>query len=196
MKLKYCLGLVGCLLLYLNRVSAQLTEKHYLKEIGWTVTLPQGFRELSIPANTAINARGQKAMEKKTGKKMEVSGTRTLLSARKDRFHFFNCTITPFDVKKDGNWNKNIAGVKRIVYETLKQQMPGAKFDSVSVKTTIDGLAFDKFTINMFNKNMHVTSLFYTKLYKGYDVGITFMYAGKEVEEQFKVMLDQSKFTR
>jgi len=194
--LKLCC-LLGCLLLSMIKAEAQKDADQYvLGQIGWTFSLPPNFTILSATDIALVNARGKKAIEKVIGQSVDVSGTKTLVSAKKDNLNYFNCTVAAFDPAKDGNWNAANADIKRIVFDAFKKEMPGNTIDSATTQTTIDGVPFQKFTVNIVVRTSRLTSILYSKLYRGYNLGITTTFADPRVGRDFEYMMEHSTFKK
>jgi hypothetical protein len=185
------------LIILTNGAMAQDSTKRYtFKEIGWTFTLPVGFKELDSMANNKNIERGKKAFEESNDVVADVSELKTLFSAIKGTFQYISATLTPFDPKKDGDYLIANKEVKGITYNTLADQIPGAKLDSSSTKITIDGLGFDKFIIVVKINELTMTMGIVSKLYKGYDFGISYMYMDEKTREQIEASISSSKFRK
>jgi len=197
MKALKLFGLLACLLLSVIKADAQKDADEYvLGQIGWTFSLPPDFTILSSTDMERVSDRGKKAVEKIVGQSVDVSATKVLVSAKKDNLNYFNCTVTAFDPAKDGNWNAANAEVKKIVYDAFKKEMPSNSIDSVTTKTTIDGVPFDKFTVTIVVRAARLKSILYSRLHRGYNLGITCTYADPAVGRDLQYMLDHSKFKK
>jgi len=190
-----CLSI--CLLLSMLKAEAQKDADQYvLGQIGWTFSLPPDFTILSSADMDRVSSRGKKAVEKIIGQKVDVSATKVLVSAKKDNLNYFNCTVTAFDPTKEGNWSTANAEVKKIVYDAFKKEMPSNSIDSVTTKTIIDGVPFDKFTVTIVVRAARLTSILYSRLHRGYNLGITTTYADPRVGRDFEYMMEHSKFKK
>lgn len=186
------------ILLPTNRLLSQSTNKTYsFKQIGWTITLPDDFTVIDSADNSARMGRGIKAIEDANDIKADISSTTTLISATKNTYNYFNSTITPFDSTIDGNYLTTNKELKNMVYKTMFEKTPDAKIDSITTTQIIDGLTFDKFslTINIPGK-ISFNMILLTKLYKGYDFGITYVYLDDKIRDQIDNMLANSKFDK
>jgi hypothetical protein len=185
-------------LLFLNTTFGQQSGKEYIfKGVGWKIFLPEGFNVIDSIDNTVRNERGKKAIENANDIKADISETITLISATKDTYNCFNSTITPFDLKKDGNWEETSQTVKDMVYITFVKKMPDAKVDSATTTEIIDGLSFNKFRVTVtINDKTLFNSFLLSKLYKGYDFGISYVYINEKTKEKIEEMLKNSKFTK
>lgn len=190
--MKISLLLLTCLLF---KFSTAQDRVYTFKEVGWTISLPSDYRVLDSAEIAAKSEKGKKAIEDANDVKTDISDTKTLISATKNRFNIFNSTITPYDPDTDGDFEAVSQGIKEAIYKTLKESME-ADFDTVSSVATIDGLDFDKFliTVNIKGKALlHMALL--TKLYKGYDFGITYLYMDDSIRDEIESMLSNSKFS-
>lgn len=170
--------------------------KYYFKKIGWTIELPGTFKLLDSVQNAASFKRGEKAMEKTLEMDIDVSETKTLISAKK-KMNYFNATLTPFNPLKDGSYAEANKLVKEVVFNTMKNSSPKAKIDSVSSKITIDGLNFEKFSVTIeLTPAFTMTMIILSKLYNGFDFGITYVYNDAKTREEIEQMLRNSKFSK
>jgi hypothetical protein len=182
----------------IGRVSAQQTDKtYYFKELGWSIVLPSDFTVSDSADEAARLQRGKKAIEEANNVKADVSATRTLLGATKNKLNYFNVTVTPFDPQQDGDYLSAGQQVKDILYATFAEKAPDLKIDSSSTTVNIGGLSFDRFHLflSMGDKGaFHMFML--SKLYKGYDFGICYLYLDEETKQQIETMLANSKFVK
>lgn len=172
------------------------TKRYTFKEIGWTITLPDGFTEMDQDENRKKIEKGKKIMEESNDIGVDVSKLKTLFSATKSPSEYFTATITPYVPEKDGDYAKGIKKVKELTYNTFKNQMPNVELDSFSLKMTIDGLTFDKFNVILKVKDLNLTLVFISKLYKGYDFGISYLYLDEKTKEQIEASINGSKFRK
>jgi hypothetical protein len=175
---------------------AQLIGKSYsFNEIGWTFTLPATFTTIDSSENAKKMDRGLKAIEDVNDIKADVSQTKTLISAMKNSFSYFSATIIPFDPATDGDYAKTNKPLRDILYKTLYEKIPNAKLDSSGSNIKIDGLSFDKFIITVqFDEKRYFTMVLLSKLYKGYDFGISYLYTDEETKKEIESLLASSKF--
>lgn len=177
--------------------AQQIDRKYTFKEVGWSFALPANFKAIDSFDNAQRMERGKEAIEQANDMKADVSQTRTLISATKDTYNYFSSTITPFDPKKDGDYKAANRSVRDMIYKTFVERMPDAILDSSTTTMTIDGLTFDKFRVTVSMKEKVLFNMFLlTKLYKGYDFGISYLYLDEETKEQIDAMLKGSKFTK
>ena len=154
--------------------AQQVYKTFSFNEVGWTIDLPHNFQVLDSITDVEKMQGGKKLIENANGIKAEVSRTKTLISATKNSFNFFNSTITPCDINSDSGYQRETKTVKDMIYKTLVETMPKAKIDSATSTENIDGLSFDKFRITVtINGNVLFNSFLLSKLYKGYDFGIS-----------------------
>ena len=169
---------------------------YVFKEIGWTVTLPPQFTVMDAARTQRVNEKGKAMMEKAAGTKLDLSSTQTLISANKGASGAnFNATITPFDPQKDGDLAAANQAMKELLYTTFSNQMPDATLDSSSDVTRVGRLDFDRYrlTISVKGKTLFTTVVL-TRLYKGFDLAITYLYTDPLTELQFQSILASSKF--
>lgn len=154
----------------------------YSPEFKWRVSIPAGFDTLSAESQQQMNKAGQNALEKTVGEKIETEAT-SIFTLHSGLGNYFQADYQSFDPAKDGDFNQMCNSVNQLLYETFKTQMPNAKMDSASSTTTVDGLVFQTFTVNihlgiLFTTHVRVYShLFGTK---DFTVNITTMEPVKE----------------
>jgi hypothetical protein len=187
-----------CLALSSAQTFAQQTGKKYtFKEVNWTVTLPPGFTVIDSADDAARTERGKKVLEETKNTKLDISQTRTLISATKNTYNYFNATITPFNTKTDGSYEAANEGLKAMLFKSFRDKMSDANIDSSSTRATIDGLTFDEFHVIVAIKGKTLFNMFLlSKLYKGYDFGLSYLYLDEESKEQMEKMISGSKFTK
>jgi hypothetical protein len=185
-----------CFFLFLaSFTNAQKPVVYYFSEIGLTMYIPSEFKVLDAAKNEALNQKGQKAMEDANHVKVDVSQTKTLIAARKTEKDYFNVTITPFDPKKDGSIDETDAKVKDILFETFHNKMPLAKIDTASSVKIVGGKSFNEFRVKiLIDQNTTMYMYLLTKLYKGYELGVTYLYTDEPTKKQMAYTLDSFKF--
>lgn len=175
-------------------LSPKTGKIYNFKEVGWTMTLPPQFKVVDSAGVEKINEKGKALMEKSTGAQIDVSTTRTLISAKKG-VCYFTSTITPYNTQKDGDYAVASKAVKDMVYKTFTDQMTDATLDSASDPTKVGGLDFDRFRISIAIKGKPVFTMYLlAKLYKGFDFGITYLYTDDQTKTQMENILAGSKF--
>ena len=181
--------------LSINAPAQDTAQLLTFKEVGWTIKLPPSFKVLSAEEDKATNERGKKAIESTINLEIDNSKTKTLISAAKNQFSYFNATITPFNPAKDGNWQEVNQGLKDILYTTFKEKMTDGKVDTATTKTTISGVIFDKFEVVVSVGDKFIFhSYLLSKLYKGFDFGISYLFTDNETKEEIETMLKNSVF--
>ncbi|MDB5200671.1 MAG: hypothetical protein JWQ27_80 [Ferruginibacter sp.] len=167
------------------------------EEIGWTINLPYEFKMIDSVENERKMNRGKKHIEDANGIIAEISDTKTLISATKNTYNYFNATLTPFNPATDGDFRKVEKTVRDLMYKTIVQRMPDATIDSSTTTILLDGLAFAKFGITVSIKDKFtIHMLLLTKLYRGYDFGISYLYLDEETKSQIEGMLSRSQFAK
>lgn len=178
-----------------NICNAQQGRHFTFKEVGWTITLPPDFDIIDSAGNETMNSKGKKAMEESNDIKIDISEMKTLISALKNKYNYFNATITPYDVKKEGDYGEAGRAVKNMLYKTFADKMPDAKIDSSSSTTFIDGLSFDKFRIVLkVDDKLLFNMILLSKLYKKFDFGISYLYLDESTKLEMENILSTSKF--
>jgi hypothetical protein len=175
---------------------AQATARTYsFKEVGMTLTLPPEFKTIDSAKNADMNKAGQKLMKEATDINVDMSSTKTLITAMKGTYNYISSTVTPFDSRKNGSYRKTNKMVKNALYKTFSDKIPTAKIDSSTTTITIDGLVFDKFRINIIlGEKMTMHMFLLSRYYKGYDFGITYLYVDDVTKAQIEAILKSCKF--
>ena len=118
-----------------------------------------------------------------------------LFLQQKNKFNYFNATITPFDQKKDGSWKEANQGLKDMIYKGMVESMKNAKLDSTSSIAFIDGIQFDKFHIAVvLNNDLRFNMYLLSRLYRGYDFGISYLSLDDKTLKDVESTLNKSKF--
>jgi hypothetical protein len=166
-----------------------------LNEIGWTITLPASFTALDSATIIANTKTGERAVEGSYDIKADASKTMILLSATKNSINNFTVSITPFDTIKNGQYNKMKKSMNQIMYTTLSKQFPQATIDTSTDTKMIDKTLFGKFQITIYiSKNSALQLTILSKLYKLYDLNISYLYIDDETRKEIEAMLGDSKF--
>lgn len=171
-------------------------EIYTSKEIGWTLEIPKGWSIISKDKMEQNDEKGQKALEKSSGQRVDMSNLKHLISFQKDNFNLFVSTSEPYKELNAGDHKKNGKNVRELIYQTYIDH--GIKADSSSAKEIIQGLEFDAFYVTIYAPDGKVVlnQILYNKLINGYDFGVNMNYNN---ENDKKVMLDafkKSKFNR
>jgi hypothetical protein len=179
-------------------IKAQETgTKYFFKEIGWTITLPAEFKILDSSENAKKVERGVKMVEESNGITTGITKMKTLITATKDKYNYFNSTMTPFDSTGDESYDATTQIVKDMLYKTYFDKMAGAKIDSITTIDTIDGLSFDKFHVTItLKQNLILNTFMLSKYYKGYVFFISYLYLDEQTRELIESMLKNSTFNK
>src|SRR5690349_2185651 len=94
-------------------------QTYSFNEVGWTIVLPSDFQLLDSATDAEKMQAGKRIVEEANDIKAEVSRTKTLISATKNSFNFFNATITPCDITSDSGYQEETRNVKDMIYNTL-----------------------------------------------------------------------------
>jgi hypothetical protein len=187
-----------CFFLFLGSFTyAQKLVVYYFSEIGLTMYIPSDFNVIDAAKNEAITQKGQKLMEDANHMKLDVSETKTLIAARKSTKDYFNVTITPFDPKKDGSIDEFNANVNKILFKTFHSKLPEGKIDTASGVKIVGGKSFSEFRLKiLIDQNTTMYLYLLSKLYKGYELGISYLYTDEPTKKQIASTLDRFKFDK
>lgn len=185
-----------CCLFVSNLSFAQVTKRHTFKKIGWTIDLPGDFVVTDSSGSRAHLREGVDMVENINDIKLDTSEAIVLIVANKNE-NYFSSMIIPFNPAVDGDWLKEHEGIKVLSYNSVKEAIPNAVIDTSSSGVTLDGVKFDKFTITVSMDGKIVsTTIFLGKLYKGYDLGITYSFSDEKTKDQIETMLSKSIFKK
>ena len=191
------LTIIFAIFVFNSSFSQDTAKKYTFKEVGWTIVLPLDFTTIDSLDDANRNERGKKSMEDANRITADISQTKTLISATKNTYNYFNSTVTPFDPLTDGNYETSVKYIKDIVYKTYFDKMTDAKIDSSTTIVTIDGLSFDQFQVTVHVNDKLLFDMFLlTKFYKGYSFGISYLCLDLATKQQIESMLRTSKFDK
>jgi hypothetical protein len=186
---------VGLLFITLAAYT-QEKQEYMLHDIGWKITIPFDFTLYDFIDET-------KNMEEPSGvtdeydNTMDIFLSQTNIVAIKDRFNYFNITATLFDPEEDGSWENAVQLSKNEAYRNMEKIIDSEKLDTASSIEYIDGIVFNKFHIMVFlNGEIKLHLFLMNKLYRGYDLNITYLSADNDSKEQIELMLRSSRFTK
>jgi hypothetical protein len=168
-----------------------------VKEIGWTVQLPEGWEVMTRKELQAITDKGKKEMEKTFDTKIDNSGVQQLLSLRKDRFNSFLSNMQKFDSSEDGTYEERLLTMNEIIRTTYRSK--NMKLEDKVGATRIGGVMFDVLDIKIFTPDDGKKVLLYQSIYSafinGYDFTMNINYNNNETKELLLRMVNSSKFT-
>lgn len=171
--------------------------KYSFPQVGWTMFLPATFKVVDSATSADLQQKGKKILEDANSINVDISSTRTLITARKNAVTTFNSTIRSYNPNKEGDYATANQQVKTSLCKALAAKSPNAKIDTSSSSLVIDGLAFDKFYLQL---TLGARVLFHmvilSKYYKGYDWGITYLYNDDVSKAEIESILTNSKFGR
>ena len=173
------------------------SKKFTFKEVGWTITLPASYEVIDSTVDAAIISKGKKAIEESNDIEVDMSQTKTLISASKSQFNYFDATITAFDAHEDGDYQELNQSVKDALFTTFEDQIHNAKMDSSTSTIIIDGIIFDKFQIKIvMGENSIMNMILLSRLRNGFDFGISYLYLDEVTKQEIEHMLNTSKFEK
>ena len=136
------------------------------KEVGWTIEIPEGYKQLS---KTRMEA-NQKKWKQALGNADTTQTTNKLLQLinfQKNQFNSLAATAQVFDVAKDGNYLVNNQLVKKMIYDAYVNQK--TKVDTSSATEVIAGQKFHTFNVTLFGPSGEVlmNQMMYNQLMNG-----------------------------
>lgn len=167
------------------------------EEIGWTIEMPKGWTVIDKEKTKKTNEKGLKAIEETIDGKVDYSGLKNLISFQKNQFNIFQSTSEPFKLEYEGEWEKNNAALKEIIYTTYRNQ--GIKTDSSATTIEkIDGLEFHKYSFTIYSPKGEVIlkQIMFSRLINGFDFGVNINYNNDKYRDELLKVFRNSKFKK
>jgi hypothetical protein len=184
--------------LFLLMASCSFSQKpvvYFFSEVGLTLYIPSDFKVLDAEKNDANNKKGLKMLEESNHVSVDISQTKTLIAARKSIMDYYNVTITPYDLKKDGSYQETAKQVNDMVYKTFHDKLPNAKIDTATGVKNIGGLSFKEFLMKIqINEKVTMIMGMLSRYHKGYDLGMSYLYTDDVTKNQIQSILQSCKF--
>jgi len=167
-------------LTFLTDCKCQTSEQEfYSEEFKWKINIPNGFEKIETKEWNDYKEKGIKAIEETFDKKLE-NQTRTLFSFKNGEQNIFESVVQPYDAEINGEYSESQKYVKYIIYKTVKENVKGAKIDTLSFKKTISGKEFDTFKITVSYPNKFVmNTLMYSRLFDKTEFTVNIIYIDK-----------------
>lgn len=188
--------IISITVISLNSYSQEGFRKITLKTFNWTFNLPTEFKVLDSSENEVLHKKGAKVLRETVGVNSNMKKTKTLINAMKDRFSLFNATLRPLNPQQIQKYGDSLQTVKDLVYKAMQEKTTNGTVDSASSIQKIDGVLFDKFTVITTLPNIKIGMVILSKLYKGYDFGITYVYVDDKTKGQIEGILESSRFKK
>lgn len=168
----------------------------FSKEIGWSITIPNGYQSMSETRVQANEQKGKDAIEDAFGEKVETKGLIHLVNFQKNQFNSLQATLQPYDEAKDGNYEQSAELTKKAIYDTYVSQK--IKIDTSSTQKNYAGKAFHVFNISIYGPNGEVImkQAMISRLEQGYDFGVNINYNNSVDEKALFEALANSKFSK
>ncbi|WP_172284143.1 hypothetical protein ACNFU2_18950 [Chryseobacterium sp. PTM-20240506] len=172
--------------LLLSQISyAQNTDTDfYNSDFKWKIQIPKNFEKVNNDEWAKLQGRGQEVLEKTTGQPV-INQSKTIFVFKSDNFNYLEANYQPFDPKVDGNYDESNKAVNEVLYKAFKENMPKAKFDTISTKEKINNLVFNKYTIKMtLPNNMILEFQMYSRLFDKKEFSVNLMFLDPKKGEQ------------
>lgn len=169
-------------------------KTHYNERFKWTITVPDGFEEVSAAEWERLQNRGEDAIEQTIGDEM-INLTKTIFVLRNGNFNYLESNYQPFDPEVDGDYLSSCKLVNEVLYETLRMQMPQANLDSTASVETISGLQFQVFKVEVELPNAVVLrTIMYSRLFDKNEFTVNITYVDGKMGEMMLSALRSSTF--
>ncbi|WP_379087013.1 hypothetical protein [Pedobacter sp. UC225_65] len=195
MKTKFLYFIFGLIVLAACNSStpqqeANAAANYTNKELGWTITIPEGYKLISKAKIEVNDQKGKEAINKVYEGEVNTDSLKHLVSFQKNQLNIFDSTIEPYVEKYPGEYETNNQALKKLLFDTYNNQK--IKIDTLSGKEVVQGLDFNAFYIKVYGPSgavlMH--QVMYSTLLKGYDFGVNINYNN---EEDKKILMDAFK---
>lgn len=192
------MGLLGSGLMACQSPSPQqekpVEQTYTNKEIGWTITIPSGYRLLSKAKIEVNDERGKAAINKVYEGEMSTETLQHLVSFQKNQLNVFDSTIEPYEEKVAGEYETNNKALRELIFDTYHNQ--NIRADTSSGKETIQGHVFNTFYIKVYGPSGDVLmhQVMYSTMRKGYDFGVNINYNNEKDKQLMMDAFKRSKF--
>jgi hypothetical protein len=166
------------------------------EEIGWRVTMPEGYQLTHQKKIDTDEQRGKEAVGKVYDGQLKDSKLKHVFSFIRNQFNSFNSTIEPYTEKYKGEYLTNGVLVKRLLYDTYHKQ--GIKIDTSSNEVIVDGEKFNAFYLKIYGPTGDVVlnQILFNKMIKGYDFGVSINYNNEEDRAKLLQTFMNSTFSK
>ena len=189
--------LIAFWITFCPRAFGQLNRTYFFKQVGWTVQLPNDFNIEDSASFESKRREGIVILERSTNLNIGSVKTVTLISAEKNSENSFTATLVKATEPNEHYWDSINNNTIRLFYKAMADQAPNLKLDSSRKITTIDGLQFKEFIIELkINGKLIIHSSALWKLYKHYTFSIAYMYNDELIGDKIKEMLSKSHFQK
>ena len=157
------------------------TNQFYNDEFKWKITIPPNFQTVNAVEWNKFKNKGSEAVEKTYDQKV-VDKSKTIFVFRSDNFNYFEANYQPFDIKTDGDYLASNKAVDKVLYNTLKAQIPNVTVDSASTQINVGNLPFNAFILRASLPNNIIFSIYsFSRLFgkKDFTVNIMFVNSTK-----------------
>ena len=166
-------------------------------EIGWTMTIPEGWDIVTMDETKAYQKKGTDILEDMIEEDYDMSQLRNLLSFKKNRFNLFQSTSEPYEIEYEGEWDDNNIALKELLIDAFKAQ--GITLTSTPISTElIDGVEFKHYEFTMYDTDdtIILNQMIYATWKDGYDFGVNITYNNEDDKNEMLSAFRNSKFTK
>jgi hypothetical protein len=180
---------------FLTNCKSQTTEhKFYSEEFKWTITIPSGFEKIETNDWKEYKKKGIKAIEETFDKDMD-DRTRTIFSFKNGEQNILESVVQPYDVDINGEYLETQDYVNKIMYQTIKKNVKGAKIDTLSFNKTISGKEFVTFKMTVtYPNNLVMNTLMYSRLFDKTEFTVNITYIDEKVGKKMIEKWENSVF--
>jgi hypothetical protein len=188
--------LLTCLALGMMCYGQDSTRSLFIKQVGWSVEIPAGFSFMDSSHNAEIQRNGKKLLEDANKIEADISTLVTLFTALRGK-ELFSSTIEPYNTGSNGSYINNVRKVSEFIYKTFEVRIPKATLDSSSSVIAIDGMNFNKFTVEVsIDERILFTTVLLARLHNGFDWGISYLYVTDNSRREIEAAIEKSKILK
>ncbi len=189
----------------LNKKSIKIektynSKKYFLKEIWWTVYIPENFIIMDKLEKNKSNEKWIQEIKKYVWEEIEkydLSVNTNSIDFKIDKTNIFTSSIEPFDEVKDWKWDNYVLDTKNFIFSIYKEKFWENVKQSDIKEVIIDWIKFKYFTFSIYNKSNAIllNQRLYNWLVNWFDLTVTINYNSDENKNKLLNVLLKSKFS-
>lgn len=191
---RYILACLASILLLASQ--AQAAPKVYkANNIGWEITIPEGWQITSENLLTEREEKGKKALQGVLGDQPVDYEHTPLLNIQKDRFNGLTSTSTLFDGYSEAQYKENSKQVIQLILDTYKSK--GIHHTHSVNNERIAGLEFEVLTVHLFSpkKEKILTQKMYSRLFGDIELSVQLYFNSDKTGKELKEIFNSSIFS-
>ncbi|MNJ85969.1 hypothetical protein D3C87_34510 [compost metagenome] len=179
--------------------EGQIRGREYTsKEIGWTMTIPEGWNAIDLENTQESAQRGKKVIEKSINMEIDDSRVKNLISFQKNELSIFQSSSEPFKLEYEGEWEVNSNAMKVLLYNAYENR--GRTDSSATTIEKIDGLDFHVYSFTLYSPkgDAIMTQIIYRRLINGLSLNVSINYINENEKDKNEMLkaFRASRFTQ